>query len=174
MSQDMVSFVLRFVREVGEDQQARWRGVIKHVQGDTETSFTQFSEALAFMQAHVNELIRASFSETERLNEFNPLLETTRLWGEMMPRYTKMMSDMMMSGMMGEAAAQPATAQNAPAGAMPPQMEQALAAAFKAWGIPTQAEQERALQSLETMMVRMNELAAKMDALEQQAQRASG
>lgn len=170
MSQDMVSFVLRFVREVGEDQQARWRGVIKHVQGDTETNFTQFSEALAFMQAHVNELIRASFSETERLNEFNPLLETTRLWGEMMPRYTKMMSDMM-SGMIGD---QPTTAQSTPAGAMPPQLEQALAASFKAWGIPTQAEQERTLQSLETMMARMNELAAKMDALEQQAQRAGG
>ena len=44
MDQDMVSFVLRFVREVSEEQQARWRGVVKHVQSNTEASFSNFAE----------------------------------------------------------------------------------------------------------------------------------
>ena len=56
MDQDLVSFVLRFVREAGEEQQARWRGVVKHVQSNTEASFSQFSEALAFMQGYVNDI----------------------------------------------------------------------------------------------------------------------
>lgn len=153
MSQDLVSFVIRFVREVSEDQQARWRGVIKHVQGDTETHFTQFSEALAFMQEHVNELIQATFEDSERISEeaaqVNPFLETTRLWGEYMPRYTQMMTEMM-----GET------------GPMTDQMKQAMAASFKAWGIPTQAEQEQTAATLETMTEQMVNLVNKMDELD--------
>ncbi|MCI0395937.1 MAG: hypothetical protein L0332_18210 [Chloroflexi bacterium] len=161
MSQDLVSFVLRFVREVGEDQQARWRGVIKHVQGDTEEHFTQFSEALAFMQAHVNEVIKATFSETERLNEEmgenNPFLETARLWGEYMPRYTRLMTDIM-----GEAVA----GSQAGGAAMSKQMEQMMAATLRSWGMPTQDEQERAAEAVEKMAGQLAELTAKMDELE--------
>ena len=69
MDQDLVSFVLRFVREAGEEQQARWRGVVKHVQSNTETSFSQFSEALAFMQGYVNDIARNSIEETARMGE---------------------------------------------------------------------------------------------------------
>ena len=161
MSQDLVSFVLRFVREVGEDQQARWRGIIKHVQGDTETHFTQFSEALAFMQEHVNELIQATFEDTTRLNEeaanANPFLETTRLWGEYMPRYTQLMTEMMGGAMAGGAAG---------SSAMPAQMQQAMAASLKAWGIPTQTEQEQTVATLETMTEQMVKLVTKMDELD--------
>lgn len=162
MSQELVSFVIRFVREVSEDQQARWRGIIKHVQGDTETHFTQFSEALVFMQEHVNELIQATFEDGERLNEeaatVNPFLETTRLWGEYMPRYTQLMTDMMGQAMAGggSAASHPMTEQ----------MKQAMGASFKAWGIPTQAEQEKTAATLETMTEQMVALVNKMDELD--------
>jgi hypothetical protein len=64
MDQDLVSFVVRFVREASEEQQARWRGVVKHVQSNTEASFSQFSEALAFMQGYVNEIAQSSLEET--------------------------------------------------------------------------------------------------------------
>ena len=102
MDQDMVSFVVRFVREAGEEQQARWRGIIKHVQSNTEASFSQFSEALAFMQGYVNEIAQASFEEAKRMSESfadtntfeaNPFMETTRLWGDLVPRYTQMMKE---------------------------------------------------------------------------------
>lgn len=65
MSHDVVSFMLRFVRDAGQGSQARWRGLIRHVQGDSEKQFTQFREALEFMQAHVNSVIRAAFDQAE-------------------------------------------------------------------------------------------------------------
>ncbi|NLX11086.1 MAG: hypothetical protein GXY36_15670 [Chloroflexi bacterium] len=93
MNQDMVSFVLRFVREEGDDgQQVRWRGVIKHVQSDRTADFARFSDALEFMQNHVTETIRQSFSESDAPpTPENIFAETARLWGEMAPRYTDIM-----------------------------------------------------------------------------------
>ncbi len=158
MNQDVVSFVLRFVREMGEDQQARWRGIIKHVQGNTETHFSQYSEALEFMQSQVNETIRATFEGSKRMNEENLLLETTRLWGEFMPRYTRIMMDSM-NEMMGS---NPAMTQ---------QMEKTIAAAMSMWGVPTSSpakdkERPPAAATLDTLTEQVSALAAKLDALE--------
>lgn len=90
MNQDVVSFVLRFVREEG-DGQARWRGVIKHVQSDDTADFARFSDALAFMQERVNDTIRQSFADDEQPAPEKMFAETARLWGEMAPRYTDIM-----------------------------------------------------------------------------------
>jgi hypothetical protein len=155
MSQDVVSFVLRFVREMGEDQQARWRGVIKHVQGNSESQFSQFGEALAFMQLRVNELIETSFTETTRLNEANPFIETARLWGEFMPRYTRLMVDTMDDAM----------SSGSP---LSQQMEKTMAATLSMWGMPTLDEQERAATALETITSQVDQLQAKIEQLEQQ------
>lgn len=91
MNQDVVSFVLRFIREESNGHQARWRGVIKHVQSDQSEDFARFSDALHFMQNHVDEAIRQSFSGGEPITPENMLAETARLWGEMAPRYTDIM-----------------------------------------------------------------------------------
>lgn len=77
MSQDVTSFVLRFVREAGAQQEARWRGTVKHVQGASERQFTRVSEALEFIQQQL-----AAASEQAP----NPWLETARLWGEVLPQ----------------------------------------------------------------------------------------
>lgn len=95
MSQDVVSFVLRFVREAGQEQGARWRGTVKHVQGSTERQFSQFGEALSFMQSHMNETIEAASKDSAKLAQSNPLLETTKLWGEFVPQYNKLVMDKM-------------------------------------------------------------------------------
>ncbi len=89
MSQDVVSFVLRFVREESNGQPARWRGVIKHVQSNNSADFARFNDALRFMQSHVDDAIRQSFAGDEPPD--NIFAETARLWGEMAPRYTDMM-----------------------------------------------------------------------------------
>ncbi len=93
MNQDVVSFVLRFIREESNGHPARWRGVIKHVQSDQSADFSAFSDALAFMQTHVDEAVRRAFSEhkQERDDAASMLAETARLWGEMAPRYTDLM-----------------------------------------------------------------------------------
>ena len=95
MSQDVVSFVLRFVREAGQEQGARWRGTVKHVQGSTERQFSQFGDALSFMQSHMNETIEAASKDGTKLAQTNPLLETTKLWGEFVPEYNKFVMDKM-------------------------------------------------------------------------------
>ena len=91
MNQDVVSFVLRFVREESGGEPARWRGVIKHVQSDHSADFAHFNDALAFMQEHVNETIRQSFAGDEPLSPERIFAETAKLWGEMAPRYTDIM-----------------------------------------------------------------------------------
>lgn len=96
MNQEVVSFVLRFVREGGDDHPARWRGVIKHVQSDHSADFAHFQDALQFMQEHVDEAIRQAFSSGDKLlTPESMLAETTRLWGEMAPRYTDIMLESM-------------------------------------------------------------------------------
>ncbi|MFN2223707.1 MAG: hypothetical protein ACK2UH_14210 [Candidatus Promineifilaceae bacterium] len=167
MEQDLVSFVLRFVREAGEEQQARWRGVVKHVQSNTEASFSQFSEALAFMQRYVNDIARSSFEETARMGEAfadqgsvgaNPFAETARLWGEYMPRYTQMMVDSMNEAM-------------ATGLAMPAPVEEMMASTMSAWGMPNQtkqADQEKTAAALEAMAAQMASLNDKIASLETQ------
>lgn len=91
MNQEVVSFMLRFVREESNGQAARWRGVIKHVQSDDTTDFARFSDALQFMQEHVDEAIRQAFASDDKLTPERMFAETARLWGEMAPRYTDIM-----------------------------------------------------------------------------------
>ena len=158
MTQDMVSFVLRFVREAGEEQEARWRGIIKHVQSDDEAHFAQFAEALEFMQAHVNEVVNKAFAETAESSQENPFLETTRLWGEYMPQYTQLMLDTVRETMTtpfaGTAVAQ--------------QVENAFLKTWEAWGLSTPQEQEQSADQLESLVAQLATLQAKVKELENQ------
>ena len=95
MSQDVVSFVLRFVRDAGQDSQARWRGKVQHVQGSAERQFSQFSEALTFMQEHMNSAAEAAAQDGAKLAQNNPWLETAKLWGEFVPQYNKLVLENM-------------------------------------------------------------------------------
>jgi ABC-type phosphate transport system auxiliary subunit len=170
MDQDMVSFVLRFVREAGEEQQARWRGVVKHVQSNSEASFSQFSEAFAFMQSYVNDIAQASYEETARMgqnfgdaNAFatNPFAETTRLWGDFVPRYTQMMMDSMNEAMASSAD-------------MVKPMEEMVDSTLSAWGMPSragqseQAEKQDPAEAMAAMTAQMAALNEKIAALENQ------
>ena len=167
MDQDLVSFVVRFVREAGEEQQARWRGVVKHVQSNNEASFSQFSEALAFMQGYVNDIALSSFEETRRMGESfgdaNPFAETTRLWGDLMPRYTQMMMDSMNEAMASGAS-------------MTKPMEEMMDSTLSAWGMPTwsqrsesqKVDQENTAAAMETIAAQMAALNEKISALENQ------
>ena len=154
MEQDMVSFVLRFVREASEEQQARWRGVVKHVQSNSESSFSNFAEAMTFIQKHVNELIVATFDEANRVtektgmagesNEFNPVMESARLWGEFMKPYTTMVSDTMDEAM-SAAAGSPISQQ----------MNQAMSTSMAAWGLPTKSDQPQMAETLKSLSEQM-------------------
>ena len=173
MEQDMVSFVLRFVREASEEQQARWRGVVKHVQSNSESSFSNFAEAMTFIQKHVNELIVATFDEANRVtektsmsgptsmagesNEFNPVMESARLWGEFMKPYTTMVSDTVDEAM-SAAAGSPISQQ----------MKQAMSTSMAAWGLPTKSDQPQMAETLKSLSEQMENLAARVEELQAQ------
>jgi hypothetical protein len=161
MSQDLVSFVLRFVREACEDQQARWRCVIKHVQSNTEAGFGQFSEALLVMQEHVNEVIKSGFEESEhfakRADRLNPMEESARLWGNFMTPYAKMMANSM-----GEAMA---ASSSSP---LSDRMEEAVSTTMAFWGLPTKPEQTRTEEAIDALADQVSFLADKIEELEAQ------
>jgi polyhydroxyalkanoate synthesis regulator phasin len=150
MNQDVVSFVLRFIREDGGNSQpARWRGVIKHVQSDHSADFTHFGDALQFMQAHVDEAIRQAFVDQEPLTPENILAETTRLWGEVAPRYTDFMLQSM-EAMLDQG--------------------RRFAENMTTWGqtpdTPEQRQQARMLELMERLAVQVETLTARVEQLE--------
>jgi len=156
MNQDMVSFVLRFVREASEEQEARWRGIIKHVQSNNEAHFSQFSEAMEFMQSHVNEVVKTAFEESAELK--NPFLETAKLWGEYMPQYTRLMLETMKETMNTPFTKSP----------MAEQMENAFLKTWSAWGLASNKEQEQTAEQLDSLLAQLAALQAKVQELEAQ------
>jgi ubiquinone biosynthesis protein UbiJ len=150
MNQDVVSFVLRFIREDGGSQPARWRGVIKHVQSDHSADFTHFSDALQFMQAHVDEAIRQAFVDQEPLTPENMIAETARLWGEMAPRYTDFMLQSM-EAMLDQGR----------------RMGETFAENIAGWGqIPQQTQQDRVIELMERLVAQVDALTARVEQLE--------
>jgi polyhydroxyalkanoate synthesis regulator phasin len=151
MNQDVVSFVLRFIREEGNGGPARWRGVIKHVQSDRTADFARFGDALQFMQAHVDEAIRQTFAEP--VDPEKLFAETARLWGEMAPRYTDIMLQSM--EMMLEQGRR---------------MSETLAENMAGWGqktTPPEPDQTaRMLDVIERLSAQVDQLTAKVDDLE--------
>ncbi|MBN1965869.1 MAG: hypothetical protein JW910_14550 [Anaerolineae bacterium] len=153
MNQDVVSFVLRFVREESDGQPARWRGVIKHVQSDHSADFALFSDALKFMQSHVDDAIRQAFSGDEPLSPERLFAETARLWGEMAPRYT----DIMLQSM--EAFLDQGR-----------RMGETLAESMANWGMTaqqaSQTQQGQMIAIIERLTAQVEALTAKVDDLE--------
>jgi hypothetical protein len=154
MNQDVVSFVLRFIREESGGQTARWRGVIKHVQSDHSADFTHFSDALQFMQAHVDEAIRQAFVDQEPLTPDSLLAETARLWGEMAPRYTDFMLQSM-EAMLDQGRRMSET------------FAESMAASWGPSTPPTQpTPQDRMLDIIERLAAQVDALAARVERLE--------
>lgn len=150
MNQDVVSFVLRFIREESDGQPARWRGIIKHVQSDDSADFARFNDALKFMQGHVDEAVHRAFAGDEPPRPENVFAETARLWGELAPRYTDIMLQSMevfleQGRRMGETFAESVARWNPP---------------------PTVDPQDQVLATIERLAAQVEALADKVAALE--------
>lgn len=105
MSNDrnIASFVLRFTQELWEDAQqephVRWRGHIRHVQGEEENRFTDFAEAASFMQRHLTQLTIDSLTKKqEGISQEKIMLESFKLWEQFTSSYTNMMFSAMEQG----------------------------------------------------------------------------
>lgn len=159
MTQEMTSFVLRFVREVSEEQGARWRGLIQHVQSGAERNFSTFADAVQFMQGRVLENTIQTLEKGEQVvhdNFFaNMAGEMARMWGDVGPQMAEMWTQ----------ATEKALAQSM---AFRSQVDQAVASTLKAWGLPTGADQDAALINLTRLSDQIATLTARVEALEKQ------
>lgn len=159
MTQEMTSFVLRFVREMSEEQGARWRGLVQHVQSGAEDNFATFAEAVRFMQGHVvGNTVRTMEVGGEQMDD-NPFVslagEMTKLWGDWGPQMTEMWTRTVEQVMDQSAVFRS-------------QVDQAVATTLKAWGLPTGADQETILAALAHLSDQIDRLMARVEALEAQ------
>lgn len=81
---DIASFVLRFTQDAWEEpregRRLRWRGHIRHVQGDAEAHFTDFADAVAFMQAELARLTLASVADAPERERAGLLQDSLQIW----------------------------------------------------------------------------------------------
>ena len=155
MAQEMTSFVLRFVREVSEEQGARWRGLIQHVQSGAEANFATFADAVEFMQRRVLEDTAQILEEGAPMEGKSPFAEMTKMRGDLAPQMAGMWSQTV-EQVMGQSAV------------VRSQMDQTVASALKAWGLPSKGDQETVLSSLVNLGAQIETLASRVEALEAQ------
>jgi hypothetical protein len=153
MAQEMTSFVLRFVREVGEEHEARWRGLVQHVQSGAERNFADFADAVKFMQGRVLENTVRALDEANGAAEKNPLVEMAAMWGELAPLMTAAWADAF-EQVVGQSAA------------LRSQVDNAVANVFKAWGLSTGDDRDAVLEGLGKFGEQIEILTARVEALE--------
>jgi hypothetical protein len=157
MAQEMTSFVLRFVRDASEEQGARWRGLVQHVQSGTERNFATFAEAVQFMQGQVVEHTVQALEKGPRMPERNGFTdlagEMARMWGDLGPQMVERW---------GQAAAQ-MVEQSA---ALRSHIDRAVASALQGWGNPAEAEEKMVEDRVAQLAKRVETLTARVDALE--------
>lgn len=124
---NIASFVLRFTQDLWEDQQnepqIRWRGHVRHVQGDGEQRFTDAMDAITFIQHHLTQLTAQTLSGSGFMSQEKILTENFKLWQTFASNY----SDMMFQGM------EQALKQSE---AFQEQVQEVQQRAFKAWQLP--------------------------------------
>ena len=91
--------MLRFTQERWRDARGeprvRWRGHIRHVQGDRQLRFTEFADAVAFMQRQLAELTAGAVAEDSEPERRKAMVDSFRLWERFATGYTDMMMEAM-------------------------------------------------------------------------------
>ena len=96
---NVASFLIRFVQDLWQDAlgepHVQWRGHINHVQADKELSFTDFSDAVKFIQGQLSELTVNAIPEGSQMDPEQVLRESYRLWEQFAATYSGFMFNMM-------------------------------------------------------------------------------
>ncbi|MBE7551311.1 MAG: hypothetical protein HS126_09590 [Anaerolineales bacterium] len=158
---NVASFVLRFTQEMWRDAQdephVQWRGHIRHVQGDEEDRFTDFAEAVAFIQRYLAQLTMEAIAGGQNMNQEKVLQESFKLWEQFASSYT---------GMMFEAMEQTVKQSQT----FKEQIDQATQRALKAWQFSEQPDQKQVVEVLKSLQAQIEALTAKVETLEQALQ----
>jgi hypothetical protein len=157
MTQEMTSFVVRFVREVSEEQEARWRGLIQHVQSGAERNFATFTDAVQFMQDRVVQNTMQALDKAEKVAEKNLFSEMagemTKMWGEIGPQMMELWTH----------TAEQFVAQS---GVVRSHIDQAVAATLKASDSSSGLDQDAILANLSQLNDKLDQMAGRVDDLE--------
>jgi hypothetical protein len=158
---NIASFVLRFTQELSHDAQGEphvhWRGHIRHVQGDEEDRFTDFAEAVIFIQRYLLQLTLAALSGGQTLSHEKVLQESFKMWERFASSYGEMMFQAI-----EQTAKQSQT--------FKAHIDQATQRAFKVWQIPRSSDQKQLIEVLNSLQVQMQLLTNKVEKLEQALQ----
>lgn len=164
---NVASFVLRFTQELWQDTQGephvRWRGHIRHVQGNEEERFTDFAEAVTFIQRYLTELTADSLAGDKSVSEEKDFQEKVfkesfKLWEQFASSYSNMMFQAM-----EQTVKQSETIKE--------QMDEATKHALNAWQLPGQPNQEKILEALNSLQAQMQAITERLENLEKSIQK---
>lgn len=164
---NVASFVLRFTQELWQDTQGephvRWRGYIRHVQGDEEERFTDFAEAVIFIQRYLTELTVDSLAGDESVSEEKVFQEKVfkesfKLWEQFASSYSNMMFQAM-----EQTVKQSETIKE--------HIDETTKQALNAWQLPGQPNQEKILEALNTLQAQMQAITDRLEKLEERIQK---
>ncbi|MFN8455998.1 MAG: hypothetical protein U0401_15250 [Anaerolineae bacterium] len=158
---NIASFVLRFTQEVWRDAQGephvQWRGHIRHVQGDEEDRFTDFAEAVTFIQRYLTQLTLEALSGGQNISQEKVLRESFKV----LEQFTSSYTDMML-------AAVERTVKHSQT--FKERIDQATERALKAWQIVPPPDQKQLLESLAALQAQIQTLTEKVESLEKVVQ----
>jgi hypothetical protein len=154
---NIASFVLRFTQELWQDEhgepQVQWRGHIRHVQGDEEDRFTDFAEAVAFIQRYLTQLTLNALTGSETMSQEKVLRESFKLWDQFASSYTHMMFQAMEQTISRSEA-------------MKQFLDDATQKALGAWQLPAQPNQDQIVEMLEKLHDQLKLLSERVERLE--------
>lgn len=155
---NIASFVLRFTQEMWQDTEGephiQWRGHIRHVQGDEEVRFTDFTDAVMFIQRYLTKLALDASSRGEPFNQGKVLRESFKLWKQFASSYADMMFKML-----EQSIDHTETFRD--------YMDEAVENVLKAWQLPSHPDQKQLIETINHMHQQLQALNDKVDHLEQ-------
>ncbi|MBT8234053.1 MAG: hypothetical protein HKO66_12375 [Saprospiraceae bacterium] len=96
-SDNTSSFVIRFTQKIFDDAEGKaniqWRGKISHVQGGDQKSFSEFEDAIAFMQDKLSDLTKASVASKSTEEKEGLLSKSFDIWKKVAKSGPKMVMD---------------------------------------------------------------------------------
>ena len=124
------------------------------MQGHEENRFTDFAEAVSFMQRHLTQLTMDTFAGDKSMSQDKVLNESFKLWEQFAASYTDMMFQAMEQSLK-----QSETFRE--------KVDEARENVLKAWQFPFQTHQEELLKMMQALQAQVETLSNKVAELEE-------
>jgi hypothetical protein len=157
---DVASFMVRFTQDLWQDEEGEphveWRGNIRHIQSDEQVRFTDFAEAVAFIQRCLMELTQGTLESEpgeKPMDQEKALQESFKLWERFATSYSGMMFDAMEQTMK-----QSQTFRD--------QMESTVQESLQAWQPASRVESNQIIEAIQALQSQVQALAERVEGLE--------